>query len=308
MKNLLFTIITFFICLNIKAQTNVYYPFPDSNAVWNETSWYIDNIVMAYYTTPTIFFLAGDTIISTQQYKKILSSGYTNRSTYPFTNFNYFSNKYAGAIRQDSIHKKVYYSNTYFTDTLLYDFNLNIGDTLPASYVNFQNSNYVSSIDSILIGSSYRKQYHISVRGSSFSGDSNYVSIIEGIGSTFGLTYPLMPPGEAGSTLNCFSQNNVTLFINPQGNCDLTLSVKELSIPSSSFQISPNPNSSSFTIQPSNNIKQTLQIFDVNGKMVLNQSINGKTTIDATNLADGVYNLSLLSNEGIINKRLIIVR
>jgi hypothetical protein len=51
-----------------------------------------------------------------------------------------------------------------------------------------------------------------------------------------------------------------------------------------------------------------MQVYDVNGKLVLNQTISGKTTIDASSLNEGVYNISLLSNEGVINKRLVIVR
>ena len=54
--------------------------------------------------------------------------------------------------------------------------------------------------------------------------------------------------------------------------------------------------------------KQTLQLFDVNGKIVLSQTLNGKTNIDATNLAEGVYNLNLISLSGVVNKRLVIVR
>jgi hypothetical protein len=51
-----------------------------------------------------------------------------------------------------------------------------------------------------------------------------------------------------------------------------------------------------------------MQIYDVNGKLVLSQTINGKTTIDSSSLSNGVYNISLLSNEGVVNKRLVIVR
>lgn len=70
----------------------------------------------------------------------------------------------------------------------------------------------------------------------------------------------------------------------------------------------PNPNNGSFVIETNTLTKQTLQLFDVNGKLVLSQSINGKTTIDASNLADGVYNLSITNNDGVINKKLVIVR
>ena len=70
----------------------------------------------------------------------------------------------------------------------------------------------------------------------------------------------------------------------------------------------PNPTSNNFTIETSYTDKQTLQLFDVNGKIVLSQIINGKTNIDASNLAEGVYNLSLINQNGVANKRLVIVR
>jgi len=70
----------------------------------------------------------------------------------------------------------------------------------------------------------------------------------------------------------------------------------------------PNPNNGSFVIEPSSTAKQTMQVYDVNGKLVLSQTINGKTSIDAGNLNEGVYNISLISNEGVVNKRLVIVR
>jgi hypothetical protein len=72
--------------------------------------------------------------------------------------------------------------------------------------------------------------------------------------------------------------------------------------------IYPNPNNGSFVIEASNSTKQSMQVYDVNGKLVLNQTINGKTTIDANNLNEGVYNISLQSNEGVVNKRLVIVK
>jgi sugar lactone lactonase YvrE len=74
------------------------------------------------------------------------------------------------------------------------------------------------------------------------------------------------------------------------------------------INIYPNPNNGSFVIEPNSAIKQTLQVYDVNGKLVLNQTINGKTTIDASSLNEGVYNISLTSNEGVVNKRVVIVK
>ena len=72
--------------------------------------------------------------------------------------------------------------------------------------------------------------------------------------------------------------------------------------------IYPIPANNSFTIELNTSNKQTLQLFDVNGKLVLSQTINGKANIDASNLAEGVYNLSLINPSGVANKRLVIVR
>ena len=76
----------------------------------------------------------------------------------------------------------------------------------------------------------------------------------------------------------------------------------------SNVSVYPNPNKGSFTIETLSTEKQTLQIFDVNGKLVFTQNINGNTNIDAANLADGVYNINIIGNGSMINKRLVIVK
>lgn len=72
--------------------------------------------------------------------------------------------------------------------------------------------------------------------------------------------------------------------------------------------IYPNPAQNNFTVEVSNTDKQTLQVFDINGNQILSQTITGKTLIDASNLSSGVYNISITSNVGVINKRLVIVK
>jgi type IX secretion system substrate protein/PKD domain-containing protein len=73
--------------------------------------------------------------------------------------------------------------------------------------------------------------------------------------------------------------------------------------------IYPNPNNGSFVIEPQNTLYNVhCTVYDVNGKAVLTQTINAKTSIDASSLNEGIYNISLQSTEGVINKRLVIVR
>ena len=70
----------------------------------------------------------------------------------------------------------------------------------------------------------------------------------------------------------------------------------------------PNPSNGSFVIETNATEKQTVQVYDVTGKLVLTQSLNGKTAIDGSILSEGVYNISITGSEGVVNKRMVIVR
>lgn len=73
--------------------------------------------------------------------------------------------------------------------------------------------------------------------------------------------------------------------------------------------IYPNPTQNNFIIETNNAEKQTLQLHDVNGKLILTQTLLAeKTNVDVSNLSQGVYNVSLSTNEGVVNKRLVIVK
>ncbi len=88
--------------------------------------------------------------------------------------------------------------------------------------------------------------------------------------------------------------------------CPISVAGIEQYNTNNNISIYPNPNNGSFIIEPNSTTKQTLQVYDVNGKLVLNQPINAKTTIDASSLNEGVYNINLQSSEGVVNKRLVI--
>jgi uncharacterized repeat protein (TIGR03803 family) len=90
-----------------------------------------------------------------------------------------------------------------------------------------------------------------------------------------------------------------------------TAGIQQVTSINNQISIYPNPSNGSFTIETNATTKQTIQIYDVNGQTVLSQSINGKATttmIDVTSLNEGIYNISIISNEGVINKRVVIVK
>jgi len=73
--------------------------------------------------------------------------------------------------------------------------------------------------------------------------------------------------------------------------------------------IYPNPATNSFQVALADNAKtNTIHVYDVNGKIVLSQIINGTSTINVSHLNAGIYNLSIISDKGIFNKRLVIAR
>ncbi|HXU27037.1 MAG TPA: T9SS type A sorting domain-containing protein, partial [Bacteroidia bacterium] len=68
----------------------------------------------------------------------------------------------------------------------------------------------------------------------------------------------------------------------------------------------PNPTNSNFIIETNSNEKQTLEIFDVTGKMVLNRNITGKTNIDVSSLDNGIYFIQVKTNENISTQKIIV--
>lgn len=74
------------------------------------------------------------------------------------------------------------------------------------------------------------------------------------------------------------------------------------------YSIYPNPNNGNFTIETNSTEKQSMQVFDITGKIVLSQKINGKTNIEASNLDNGVYFIQVKTKENISMRKIIVQR
>jgi hypothetical protein len=295
-KLLLLFSLTVALSFSTKAQTSVYHPFPDSDAVWN-ISWthYDQGVVTCTETGKWSYIISGDTLINSILYHKIYIPYCTWLSGFCVINLPCGAG-YAGAIRQDTTQRKVW---LMFPDSsnegVLYDFNLNASDTVHLPYSNCYQSIYISSIDSVLIGSDYRKRWNI-------NSNPNSDFLIEGIGSSLGLlgnagTGALCSPFDQGdyTTLSCFQQNHKTLFPDTSTACDIISSVNDLSEKNISITLSPNPFHTTATLEIRNlelGIKNVeLKIYDVMGRMVREQQIvNRKSEIvNRDGLGDGLY-------------------
>ncbi len=282
MKQLL-SFLFFLFPLLLFAQTNVYHPFPDSNAVWNEQYDYYD-----FYPAPICIdnysiIISGDTMINGRLYHKLVTPFVQHQYIPPHLVGPQVLTGYQGALREDTIDRKVYFvARNDSLESVLYNFNLNVGDTILSR--NFC-AVTVSSIDSILIGSDYRKRWV------SFGSVHGQVEFIEGIGSSKGLLSSWDCEGDGYSkNLDCFQQDGVTLWpASSTSDCNLINAIEEPLVPKKLYELSPNP----FRI----NTKMVtyakfdlLEIFNSIGIRVRTQKVDSSEIIlEKGDLPTGIY-------------------
>ncbi|MEO6902522.1 MAG: T9SS type A sorting domain-containing protein [Bacteroidia bacterium] len=274
-----------------QAQTNVYHPFPDSSAVWIGTSWSGWGTDKLNYDDYNLY-ISGDTTIGLFSYHKLYRNGVTHCWPCPPL-YNYYYKQYAGAFRQDIPNKKVYLYQ-YGNDTLAYDFNLNVGDTLATTCLTYwQPNHFVQSIDSVLVGGQYRKRFWI---------DGCTYALTEGVGSMFGAFGYIACPFESGADLWCMRINNQIAWTYSTGSsCTLT-SINKNSIVENKISISQNPFSTETSLTTTYNlINSTLSIYNSSGQLVKQiKNIFGQTiTLHRDNLVSGIYFLRLTQDNKI---------
>lgn len=284
-------------------QTSTYHPFPDSSGVWNihyfeACSFHGHGNVNYSYT------IDGDTTITGITYKKLYTPfrdiiTCTNCCFAPFLG-------YRGAYRNDSINKKVYYIPINFTaEVLLYDFSLNVGDTLN-SYLSdsvfYSPLPTIQKIDSVLIGNSFRKRWAIDTI------NSCHPYIIEGIGNTTGLLEPLtIAPcynsnywDFAEHSLTCFSQNGNTLFPSTTTSCLAITGIDtKFDIPNKNI-LYPNPFHTTANLLIGKNRKYiSIEIYNIIGMLLQKENISSQSIIiDRKTLENGIYFYKLINKNG----------
>jgi hypothetical protein len=203
----------FFTCQLALSQTEYEYtPFPDSNAIWSEVcrapvseNYELDYHVLALFNE--------DTVINSIEYHKLfrLYDTVLNRK----------KAEYIGGIREDSLQRVYYkglnlykdylYMNTNENgEVLLYDFSLQVGDSLYGG--NFMLSYeylVVEDIDTVTICGEYRKRFHFQY---------SWQKWIEGIGNINGLLFVsgTIPTNGVKNTLICFKKQGICEYSSPE--------------------------------------------------------------------------------------------
>ena len=286
------------------AQFNVYHPFPDSNAVWGMGAGCTDWNCGTYRYVQD--YIAGDTVIDGNAYKNI---GQSVSIDYEGCSCTIPEDLGEGFLREDTAARKVYWRFPGSTaDTLLYDFTLELGDTLRGLYGNSGMCSStvftVQSIDSVPVGSSYRKRINFT----SIDFDScSPTSIIEGVGSTTGLTTCYATPTSFAIRLDCFTVGDSLFYLAPCGTTSLACGNLPSGVSDGAgfadklIAFHPNPTAGIMKLvchfsQPS----LDLLIYDVTGKAVYRNHISQEqSTIDITALGKGIY-MALVFQSGVL--------
>ena len=281
------------------SQEYQYTPFPTENVVWSE-SYYSGG----EYGTLTYerFTLNGeDTVINEITYKKL----------YMFfdTVFNKSDAVCVGGIREDE-NKRIYYqiieivhfdkpTFLYSPDeeVLLYDFSLSVGDTAKITSGEIL---IVTSIDTITIGNSERKRFHLSYP----SGFSTRAQWVEGIGNLEkGLLFTSGAyPFSVGSTLYCFKENDEILYLNEEySDCYPDFAnIQEYQKEEYSISVYPNPAKEKIIFRFSENGIKQIKIYDSKGALIDTIEVSDnllEVEYKTSHYKAGVYLYSILNNK-----------
>lgn len=260
-----------------------------------------------------------DTILFTKSYKKF----YHN-----YTNPSFVQNSHVGYLREDTVNRRVYFMDkTTFLEELLYDFSMNVGDSIfmnfPNTLMPFPKGYYkVKTIQNVTIKSGVRKLYKLKRN----TGNSDTLRIIESVGSemhpVFMYNWTFSPgqfswgigtckyPYSLGVackysdnikefqsctyqlalTNGCFFKQDSCNYWNTCSGINELNKVKD-------FLISPNPAQTKIkiSIELESSCSPAFEIFDIGGRIVKSIPFEKLTTgknqleVDVTGIESGLY-------------------
>lgn len=312
---LILTLIAFF--SQSKAQLTA--DFPDSNFRWNTYDSHSLFEDLAGTEIDGSYYDKGDTVVNNIHYRKV-NFKYTYFGRWAmFGPLGYFhGDKLYCLLRNDKINKKVYSIKQHIslfaangipdsTETLLYDFNLKVGDVYPVTVDNpiLDTSLYIYAIDTITDCYNIKRAVY---QTSHYAG-STYYSIIQGIGNGagFGNDFEKYEDHLRHNGLTCFKYDSVGMSITnsfifsiefwPTA-CNKHIYTSLTTEISKEIKIFPNPITSTFSIDiPDEEATFTLintlgQSQEINGFRE-----NGQWKFDISNMNSGIYYLKILTNK-----------
>jgi len=275
-------------CIQI-ATAQDYKPFPTTNAMWRESTFSRSGGEEYQY------LIIGDSVINGKTYHKLQKSGIGVDGSDPSHIYEFTFNYYFGCFRNDTLERKVWYilpNNSQ--EQLLYDFNLQIGDSLPAT--SYFGIGTVANIDTLSLNDGLHKRFEISY------GFYDSFYIIEGIGSTLGLHYL---SADERVNLKCFSFKGEKIYPDEIGICDtVKVTVDDYEKKLNNFSIYPNPAYTTFQIRGLDHYQHySISIFNIYGQLVKQeQGLRNDDMIHIDALHKGIYIVNISIRKKVVTK------
>lgn len=282
----LFKIASLLICLQFlfSSAFSQYVPLPDSLSSWSSLLWLNGE---PDYTETTV--LQNDTLVNNLLYQQVQVSGFLHGGQY--------------LIREDSL-KRVYgrQSNPGFSDRLLYQFGLQIGDTVITEPMWAPNPEtlWVTSVDTIQIlnGDLRRRMRMESVNSSNW----NTEYWIEGVGSSRGLLNAASFVWDFDAHLLCQFLDTTHVFAGDlyttYGCSPVITGQVDARLQDWVVDVWPQPSTGAFTIQTiaPDQSPYTLQLYDLQGRKIHDygqQTGSRKLPSPSSELPPGMYLLRM---------------
>ena len=299
MKNILFLMTLMAATLSLNAQSIV-----DTGKLWSNTHFHYNNFS---FTTEFIHFTT-DTAIGGIIYKRTEISTDSNHTTWSFY----------GYAREDAGKKVFYKVNAAQPEKLLYDLNCQTGDSVwvytlydyPTAIFDSM-MYYVTGKDSLLIGNTYRKQYHLSIKT-----DGNYLEVEQWIDSTGTMSGMLHnrtgKVGGDGFTLLCFFEGGILKYHRPDYlSCYVITGIEPAENSQETVSIVPNPLTSESTLKLNGQTSgKTVEIgfFNSCGQLVFSADFRGELKLRRNQFAGGIYYYRIQAQERLIADGKFLVR
>jgi len=287
-----------------------YHPFPTSNAEWRVIAYNGLKYHETLYEPHNRFayrMIEYDTLIEGTIYSSIMPIWVDDKLGYC-------------AFREEN--KRVYVYLPECGEHLLYDFNLEVGDTIfytvsavgdidKGMYYGCNGTHYqvLVSTDSFELNTGEkRRRLHLSGGGGNYGGNW-----IEGIGDmgNLGVFNPFVNRytwGGDSFAFTCFSQNQESVYISPRcKNCDCKESPNNvINIISLGISIFPNPTTGQLRITNYELSIKQVELYSIVGNLI--QTVNVDTDeieIDMENLQSGVYFVKVITDKEVITKKIV---
>jgi len=266
---------------SVKQNIDDYYPLLNNSKWFEINKGGFEGVVNDFY------YIGGDTTINNKHYYEIRFKSFKLPNVFNYPYSDYINSHSLIYLREDVANKKIYTPTKWNnSESLLYDFSLNINDKMP-----YDTAFTLIRIDTVEITGGARKRFN-------FQNKNNYkVTWIEGIGN-ISSPFHVDTPISDFDKLICSYQNNEVIYdegvvngINCTDYKDAESGLDDVEI--NSCTLYPNPTQGKFRISLNNTAKiKSLKIIDIYGKLVSDVGDNlnlDQIDLNISSLLRGVY-------------------